>query len=230
MWSKHENCWQSPKETLYSTDVVNLVLAGCKLPSQESEFGFATIVSAVVCHICAFETLFGAQHPDLFHAFVEKMDKPFEVLKNAWKERSSTKFLIESSLSHMAHTTRSMILSTSFHLYGSQQLRTMRALLKSPAPLDWASLDVALNICHTARLEKSLIMAAEMLRSDCQTGLGYIQSVGFHKFAPLSVGAPFEASAFLHRPSHLDANVLVRSLAFLVHLEQEIRPESIYCC
>ncbi|KAF4425171.1 zinc finger protein [Fusarium acutatum] len=196
LWSKDETRWESPNETLYSTDTVQLVLDGCKLPLQESDFGFATVVSAVVCHICSFESLFGAQHPDLFDTFIEKMDEPVQVLKNAWKEQSSTQFLIESSVSPMAHTTRSMILSTSFHLYGSEQLRTMKASLQRPALLDRESLEGS-NICLTARLEKALIMAAEMLRADCQTGLGYIRSVGLYKFAPLTVSAPYEGTLLL---------------------------------
>ncbi|TVY65930.1 Zinc finger protein [Fusarium oxysporum f. sp. cubense] len=197
LWSKDEGCWKRPNETFYSTDTVKLVLDGYELPPQNSDFGFATIVSAVVCHICAFESLFGAQHPDLFNTFIEKMDGPVQALKNAWKEQSSTQFLIESSVSHMAHTTRSMILSTSFHLYGSQQLRTMKESLRSPALFDWASLETSSDICLTARLEKALIMAAEMLRSDCQTGLGYIKSVGLHKFAPLAFIAPYEGTLLL---------------------------------
>ncbi|KAL5623803.1 hypothetical protein FOBRF1_003053 [Fusarium oxysporum] len=197
LWSKDEGCWKRPNETFYSTDTVKLVLDGYELPPQNSDFGFATIVSAVVCHICAFESLFGAQHPDLFNTFIEKMDGPVQALKNAWKEQSSTQFLIESSVSHMAHTTRSMILSTSFHLYGSQQLRTMKESLQSPALFDRASLETSSDICLTARLEKALIMAAEMLRSDCQTGLGYIKSVGLHKFAPLAFIAPYEGTLLL---------------------------------
>lgn len=215
LWSKDESCWKRPNEAFYSTDTVKLVLDGYELPPQNSDFGFATIVSAVVCHICAFESLFGAQHPDLFNTFIEKMDGPVQVLKNAWKEQSSTQFLIESSVSHMAHTTRSMILSTSFHLYGSQQLKTMKQSLQSPALFDWASLETSSDICLTARLEKALIMAAEMLRSDCQTGLGYIKSVGLHKFAPLTFIAPYEGSTFLPSPGAQNC-ILTCCLALLL--------------
>ncbi|RBR12644.1 hypothetical protein FVER53590_03388 [Fusarium verticillioides] len=47
LWSKDESCWNRPSETFYSTDTVKLVLDGHELPRQNSDFSFATIVSAV---------------------------------------------------------------------------------------------------------------------------------------------------------------------------------------
>ncbi|KAF4423103.1 zinc finger protein [Fusarium acutatum] len=197
LWLQDENDWVKPKETMYSTDTMKAVLDGCKLPFQMSDFGFATIVSALVCHISLFESLVGTQHPDLFTIFVDKVAGPVQVLKDAWEEQSSTQFLIDSSVTHMAHTTRSMILSTIFHLHGSQQLRTMKASFQHPHLLDRLRLEPAVYNYLPGNLEKALVMAAEMLRSDCQAGLGYIQSLGLYGFAPLSVTAAYEGALLL---------------------------------
>ncbi|KAJ4177952.1 hypothetical protein NW767_014972 [Fusarium falciforme] len=124
------------------------------------------------------------------------MDRPVQMLKDAWKEQSSAQFLIESTMTQMEHTTRSMILSMGYHLYGSQQLMTMKTFFENPNLLDRSGLEKPFHDRPSGTLEKALIMAAEMLRSDCQTGLGYIKSLGNLRFAPVSAIAPYEGGAF----------------------------------
>ncbi|KAF4992353.1 hypothetical protein FDECE_13742 [Fusarium decemcellulare] len=191
-WLQDKVEWQRPERSIYSTDALNMILDGRRIALHPTGFGFTTIVSAVVCHICVFESLVGAQHPDLFASFVEKMDRPVQMLKDAWKEQSSAQFLIESTMTQMEHTTRSMILSMGYHLYGSQQLMTMKTFFENPRLLDRSGLEQPFHDRPSSTLEKALIMAAEMLRSDCQTGLGYIKSLGNLRFAPVSAIAPYE--------------------------------------
>ncbi|KAH6988295.1 hypothetical protein BKA56DRAFT_669843 [Ilyonectria sp. MPI-CAGE-AT-0026] len=196
-WLQAKAEWQRPDRSIYSTDALNMILDGRRIALHPTSFGFTTITSAVVCYICVFESLVGAQHLDLFASFVEKMDRPVQMLKDTWKEQSSAQFLIESTMTQMEHTTRSMILSMSYHLYGSRQLMTMKTFFENPDLLDRPGLEQPFHDRHSGSLEKALIMAAEMLRSDCQTGLGYIKSLGNLRFAPVSVIAPYEGVLLL---------------------------------
>ncbi|KAK7214873.1 hypothetical protein V2G26_002876 [Clonostachys chloroleuca] len=197
-WLQDENSWERPKETIYSSDALKMIFEGCKMTLHETDFGFATIVSAVLCHVCVFESLIGTQYPDLFASFIEKMDRPVQVLNAIWKEQSSSQFLIESTMTSMAHTTRSMILSITYHLYASHHLMAVKRFFRSPGLLGCReSLEQCFHKRHSATLEKALILAAEMLRSDCQTGLGYIKSFGNLRFAPVSVIPACEGALLL---------------------------------
>ncbi|CAH0024485.1 unnamed protein product, partial [Clonostachys rhizophaga] len=196
-WQQDENSWERPNETIYSSDAMKMILEGCKVALYDTEFGFATIVSAVLCHVCVFESLVGTQHPDLFASFIEKMGRSVQVLNEIWKEQSSSQFLIESTMTSMAHTTRSMILSITYHLYGSHRLMAAKSFFHSPGLLDCQeSLEQCFHERHSANLEKALVLAAEMLRSDCQTGLGYIKSFGNLRFAPVSAISAYEGGMF----------------------------------
>ncbi|KAH7142958.1 hypothetical protein B0J13DRAFT_556236 [Dactylonectria estremocensis] len=197
-WLRDENSWEKPDKTIYSSDALKMIFEGCKIAFHDTDFGFATIVSAVLCHVCDFESLVGTQHPDLFTSFIEKMDRSVQVLKDIQKEQLSGQFLIESTMTSMAHTARSMILSITYHLYGSHYLMAMKRLFHSPGLLDCQeSLEQCFDERHSATLEKALVLAAEMLRSDCQTGLGYIKSFGHLRFAPMSVIAAYEGGLLL---------------------------------
>jgi hypothetical protein len=193
LWLEKDRDWERPVETTVCiADAFNMVLEGRRIGLHHTEFGFATVVAAVLCHICSFEYLAGTLHSELYAAFVEKMDRSVRVLRDTWREHPSGQLPIESTMTSMAHLTRSLMLSIGFHLYASHHLAVMKRLYQFPELLDsQASLEDNFG-GYSTTLDKALVMAAEMFKSDCQTGLGYVSSIGHVRFGPMSIIAGYE--------------------------------------
>ncbi|KAH7145368.1 hypothetical protein B0J13DRAFT_675086, partial [Dactylonectria estremocensis] len=197
-WLQDESHWERPDKVACSSDALSMIFEGRKFPLYNSDFAFATIASGVLCHVCLFESICKARHPELFAGFAQKMDRSVRLLGEIWKEQLTGQLLIESTMSPMAHFTRSIMISLSFHLFASNQLMAMKRLLYPPELLDcYESIEDRFDDRRSATLEGALFMAAEMLRSDCRTGLGYIKTCGYLRFGPMAGIAAYEASLLL---------------------------------
>jgi hypothetical protein len=178
---------------MYSSDVLKLIFEGQKPSLPDSEFGFLTIVSTVLCHICLFESVIGSKHPELFTAFVNKMDLAVDALNALWQQQTSTEFIIQSTTSPSVHLTRALLHSITYHLHASSQLIIMKRLVQSSfvarAHEDVQNLFQGIS---GPSLDKALICAAFAMRSDCRSGLGYLKNISTHRFGPLSAIAAFE--------------------------------------
>ncbi|KAF4986333.1 hypothetical protein FDECE_16001 [Fusarium decemcellulare] len=196
-WLQDEKHWARPEEVFYSPDAFSMVLEGQKFSLYDSDFAFATVASEILCHVCLFESICKTHPPELFAGFSQKMDGPVRILGEIWKEQLAGQLLIGSTMTPMAHLTRSIMLSLSFHVFASDQLMAMKRLLFATGPSDsYECTNNRLDDSISATIEGALVMAAEMLRSDCRTGLGYIKTCGYLRFGPMAGIAAYEAGMF----------------------------------
>lgn len=193
-----ESVWQGQRDPTNFHDVLKMIISG-QTPAQEIEdFGFISLVSAVLDHICSFETLAGSQHPHLYRSFVKEMVKSVEVLDKIWRIRALKESAPWPMNTHLIHSAKSLLDSAYYHLYAYHQLTAMKGLLCAPETVDRSAVAAELFKAppDSADLWKALTRAAEVLREDCRQGLKYLQRVGTHRFAPLTTTALFEGGMF----------------------------------
>lgn len=194
-WQKdNDESWQTLVNMPNFQDTLKQVFDG-EIPSQEiSDFGFLSIVSAVLDHICSFERLASSRHPHLYTSFVSEMGRPLQTLDQMWNIRVATDTDSKSTHTSLMKSTKSLLDSVFYHLYGNHQLTVMKALLGSPEDLIHREniKDLFQEPLYATNLEKALIRAAEALREDCRLGLKYLQRIGPLRFAPFSATAVLE--------------------------------------
>lgn len=195
----------------------------------------------MLCRICSFETLADPHHEDLYISFVDKMDAPVQVINRMLKQHIKG-LVLGSTPTPMIQCAVSLLNSVYYHLYGSQQLASMKRLLRSPSILHNSEERGNLFAENCSPwLDKALLRAAEALRSDCRLGLKYIQKVAPHRFAPLCATACCESGMFGHylnlptphlNESQANLTSLERSSSVLVSTNQELilPPESVTRC
>lgn len=220
-WLKEEQSWEGPPIAVYSSDVMKCIFAGQRPEIQAGDFAFLTIVSAMLNHICSFETLASSQHPELYTNFINKMSDPAQFLYNIWSEHAPSKMSDSSLPLPIIQCTRSLLDSTFYHLYGSDQLKSMKRLLRSPELLNNPEeLQKLSEQPHSNSLGKALVRAATSLRSECRLGLRYVQKMAPHRFGPLSTTARTEGGMlhlklrliFLLLPSTASSFVLLSNI------------------
>lgn len=82
MWQKEEeeSGWQEQTGPANFHSTLKMIIAGQTPAHEIDDFGFLTLVSAVLDHICSFENLASSQHPHLYKSFVNEMIKSIEVM------------------------------------------------------------------------------------------------------------------------------------------------------
>ncbi|KAH6701317.1 hypothetical protein BKA61DRAFT_620512 [Leptodontidium sp. MPI-SDFR-AT-0119] len=229
-WLADEANWKQPNHVMYSSDVLTQVFEGQKPSLPDSEFGFLTIVSTVLCHICLFESVIGSKHPELCTAFVSKLDPAVDALYALWQEQQTcAEFLIQSTTSPLIHLTRALLHSVTYHLHASSQLSIMKRRLVQSSFVTRAHDDSQTSCQGASRLslDKALLCAAFAMRADCRSGLGYVKKISPHRFGPLSAMAAFEGglllSWYLHaknsHPAALEPNSILDTLIEEAFLE-----------
>ncbi|KAH6718394.1 hypothetical protein BKA61DRAFT_301709 [Leptodontidium sp. MPI-SDFR-AT-0119] len=197
-WVKDESSWERPTEMPIFSDTLKRIFAGEPPILEISDFGFLSIVSAVLGHICLFENLAGSQHPHLYTSFVNEMERSVQILGEMWAMRTVSENSYKSTHTPQARSTKLLLDSVFYHLYGNSQLAAMKNLLGSAEVLNRSEmLQEISKTPHSINLEKALIRAAEALRDDCRLGLRYLQKMAPHRFAPLSATAVFEGGLLL---------------------------------
>lgn len=192
-WLKDEQNWGCAPPDLQAATIIGSLLAGVKPDVHVDDYAFLTIVSATLSHICSFEALTRAIHPELYSNFVSRMSGPLDLLDDMWSERVAGRSVSESLPTPLEQCTRSLLDSAFYHLQASDQLAGMsrlfshHELLKTPNELRSIA-----ELPQQQGLEKALVRAASSLRIDCRLGLRYVQKVAPHRFAPLSATAVTE--------------------------------------
>lgn len=189
-----ESMWRRQRDPTDFHDVLKLIISG-QTPAQKIEdFGFLSLVSAVLDHICSFETLAGSQHPHLYKSFVKEMVKPVEVLDKMWRIRAQREAANRPMNTPLILSAKSLLDSAYYHLYAYHQLTAMKGLLCAPETLDRPAVahEIFKEPPDSDNLGKALTRAAEVLREECRQGLKYLQRIGPHRFAPLTTTAVFE--------------------------------------
>ncbi|KAK0106309.1 hypothetical protein ONS96_003947 [Cadophora gregata f. sp. sojae] len=201
-WLQDESSWERPTEMPIFSDTLKRIFAGEPPTIEISDFAFMSIVSAVLGHICSFENLASSQHPQLYTSFVNEMGRSVQILNEMWTKRTASgnnSYRSSSNtLTPLARSTKLLLDSVFYHLYGNSQLAIMKNLLGSPEGLTRAEMlrEMSKNPC-SIHLEKALVRAAEALRDDCRLGLRYLQKMTPYRFAPLSATAVFEGGLLL---------------------------------
>lgn len=210
-----ESGWQEHTETADFHDTLKLIIAGQTPAKKIGDFGFLSLVSAVLDHICSFETLASSQHPNLYKSFVNEMVKSVEVLDKMWRSRAAREATHRPMNSPLIHSAKSLLDSAFYHLYGHHQLTAMKSLLCAPENLSQSVVaqQAFKEPTDSATLGKALTRAAEALREDCRHGLKYLQGVGPYRFAPLTTTSVFEGGMWYSSNLSLlyDATVSVSS-------------------
>lgn len=197
-WLKDESSWEGPTEMPIFSDTLKRIFAGESPILEISDFGFLSIVSAVLGHICLFENLAGSQHPHLYTSFVNEMERSVRILGEMWTMRTVSENSHRSTHTPQARSTKLLLDSVYYHLYGNSQLATMKNLLGSVGVLKRSEMiQEIFKAPHSTNLEKALVRAAEALRDDCRLGLRYLQKMAPHRFTPLSATAVFEGGLLL---------------------------------
>lgn len=196
IWQREESesGWQEYTDPADFHDTLKIIIGG-QTPAQKiGDFGFLSLVSAVLDHICSFETLASSQHPNLYKSFVKEMVKPVEVLDNMWRIRAAREAIHPPMNTPLIHSAQSLLDSAYYHLYAHHQLTAMKSLLCAPENLNQPEVDQQAfrEPTDLATLEKALTRAAESLREECRQGLKYLQGVGPYRFAPLNTTSVFE--------------------------------------
>lgn len=207
MWQSQEDesGWQEHADQADFHDTLKMVIAG-KTPAQKiGDFGFLSLVSAVLDHICSFETLASSQHPNLYKSFINEMVKPVEVLDRMWQTRAAREVVHRPMNTPLIHSAKSLLNSAYYHLYGHRHLTAMKSLLCAPENLNQQVVvqQAFKELTDSAILGKALTRAAEALREDCRQGLKYLQGVGPYRFAPLTTTSVFEGGMWLSLPFSL---------------------------
>lgn len=176
-------------------DTLKMIISG-QTPTQEIEhFGFLSLVSAVLDHICSFETLAGSQHPQLYKSFVKEMVKSVEVLDSMWRTRAANEAAHRPMKAALLRSAKALLDSAYYHLFANQQLTAMKSVLCAPEALEQAH-ELFKEPSDSTNLGRALTRAAEVLREDCRYGLKYLQRIGPHRFAPLTTTAVFEGGMY----------------------------------
>lgn len=196
IWQRQEDesGWQEHTDRTNFHDTLKLIIAD-QTPAQEiGEFGFLGLISAVLDHICSFETLASSQHPHLYKGFVAEMVKPVEVLDKMWRVRAASESIHRPMNTPLIRSAKSLLDSAYYHLYAHHQLNAMKGLLSAHESLDQSGMAQQLfkEPTDSAILGKALTRAAEVLRDDCRQGLRYLHKVGPYRFAPLTTTSVFE--------------------------------------
>lgn len=200
-WHSQEDepTWQDGRDQTEFHSILKMIIAG-QTPDQEKieHFGFLSLVSAVLDHICSFETLAGSQHPQLYRSFVKEMVKPVEVLDGMWRARAASEAVHRPVKAALIRSARALLDSAYYHLFAHHQLTAMKALLCAPEMLGRSEVvnELFKEPLDSANLGKALTRAAEVLREDCRYGLKYLQRIGPHRFAPLTTTAVFEGGTY----------------------------------
>lgn len=195
IWQRQEDesGWQEHTGPANFHDTLKLIIAGQTPPQEIGDFGFLGLVSAVLDHICSFETLASSQHPHLYKSFVNEMVKSVEVLDKTWRVRAAREATHRPMNTPLMRSAKSLLDSAYYHLYGHHQLTAMKSLLCFPERLDQQmAQQLFREPSDSANLGRALTRAAESLREDCRQGLRYLQRVGPHRFAPLAATSVFE--------------------------------------
>ncbi|KAK7700133.1 hypothetical protein SLS64_011152 [Diaporthe eres] len=201
MWQREENesGWQEHTDPAEFHDTLKMIIAG-QAPAQKiGDFGFLSLVSAVLDHICSFETLASSQHPNLYKSFVKEMVKPVEVLDRMWRNRAAREAVHRPMNTPLIQSAKSLLDSAYYHLYGHHQLTAMKSLLCAPETLNNPEVvqQAFKEPTDSATLGKALTRAAEALREDCRQGLRYLQGIGPYRFPPLTTASVFEGGLLL---------------------------------
>ncbi|KEZ40256.1 hypothetical protein SAPIO_CDS8732 [Scedosporium apiospermum] len=87
-WLMVEEEWNQPPEVLNFSEALDSINMGQKPERQVSNFGFLTIVAAVLYQICSFERATGARYVDLYTSFASRLDRSINVLLEMFNELS----------------------------------------------------------------------------------------------------------------------------------------------
>ncbi|KAG6353518.1 hypothetical protein INS49_005479 [Diaporthe citri] len=183
-----ESAWQEHTDPADFHDTLKKIIAGQTPARKIGDFGFLSLVSAVLDHICSFETLASSQHQNLYESFFNEIVKPVEVQDKMWRIRAARDAMHRPMNTPLIHSAKSLLDSVYYHLYGHHQLTAMKSLLCAPENLNQLAVPQKAfkEPADSATLGKALTRAAEALRGDCRQGLKYLQGVGPYRFAPLT--------------------------------------------
>lgn len=221
LWQRQEDesGWQEYTDPADFHETLQMVIAGQKPAQEVGDFGFLSLISAVLDHICSFETLASSQHPNLYKGFVNEMVKSVEVLDNMWRIRAAKEVMHRPSNTPLIHSAKSLLDSAYYHLYGHHQLTAMKSLMCAPESVSQpgATQQAFKEPADSATLGKALTRAAEALREDCRQGLRYLQGVGPYRFAPLTTTSVFEGGMWFCLPFSLPHDTTVSATSFKPH-------------
>ncbi|KAI9154783.1 Transcriptional regulator ADR1 [Paramyrothecium foliicola] len=198
-WTKSEKDWEQPAEIPNVSDTIKVIHAGNSPDKKLSELGLLTIVSIFLGHVCSFELLTSSRHPHLWAVFVTEMSGPIRVLDDMCKRPHFGTGDDGNTFSPLLRTSRALLDSIYYHLYGSSQLLIMKELLSSPEALvDSENFSQLLQeTSATPTSDKAIARAAKIFLEEARRGLFYQANLEASCFGPVATTAAFERDALI---------------------------------
>lgn len=202
-WLNDGSHWDgSSVEAPNSASVLGNIFAGEKPNTEISTFSLLTIVAALLSHICSFEAVAASQHADLYTSFVNRMEKPVQLLNGLWNAQAAAASTFHECGSGsvalhapLMKATMSLLDSVVFHLHGGRQLHQMKCVLDNNVILSTPNeVENLFRLPFPTSLDEALLSAAKSWRSDIRRGLNYLQRVCQYRISPFLCTALLEGS------------------------------------